>query len=148
MTANVTVTFTPVLKDGETLPDELAEFDGTFTFHFPAVRVARGLDKDLKIINFSGQTRAIDLMRVSDSIRLMGYWRDDTDAEYDGLTSIDRVNNLYLLNTFLEMYGEFTWSSGTDTETLRVMSHDFNCDSTPGEGDLIQYNFLFAVVDE
>jgi hypothetical protein len=156
---NLSIVFIAELDADEELPEELEDYTGDikdlddydkgFTFYFPAVRVERGLEKDLKILSMSSQTRAIDIKRVTDTIRLMGYWRDDTAGDYDGLTSIQRVNNLYTLNTLVEMYGKISWSSGeSDSELLVVMAYDFNCDQTPGEGDLIQYNFLFAVVDE
>jgi hypothetical protein len=144
---NVSVTFVLQLKEGEEPPEEYANFSGSLTFWFPASKVFRALDKDIRIISMSGDTRALDLFRQDDSVRIVGIWQDDPTGDYDQRKSLERQHMLYLLNSLVEVVGWFTWSSRDDRESLKCMLHQAHCDAGEGEGDLLNYNFLFAILE-
>jgi len=117
------------------------------TFYFPGVNVDRNLDKDIRVISFSGQTRVLDLFRQDDLFNLSGIWQDDvTEMEYDGLTSFERQDLLFELcreETSLIL----SWSSGGTTEVLNAIIHTIDVDQEPGYGDLMGYKIELLIVD-
>lgn len=129
------------------LPGESAVSESAATFYFPNCSAECYVSKDLRVLPLKGTTGIIDLLMADDTIQVWGYWRDDVNQLYDGLTSKARVDLLYEIESLLTFTAYFTWTDGSTTETVQVMCQDFECDSTPGEGDLIQYNFNFTILD-
>lgn len=143
---NVTVTFVPELPEGTPEPEEFSELESV-EFFFPGCTVTPSLDKDVREISMIGVTMALDLFRNDNSIMITGFWLDDVEGDYDGLTSLARVHLFFLLNASAYIVGWFRWSSGGTTVYYKVLGHELNCDQEGGKGDMFSYNFKFAIID-
>jgi len=129
------------------IPQEFNEFTGSFTFYFPFCQVYSELDKDIRVIQMPKDSRVIDLMKRTDMIKITGSWYNDTDDEYDGRTSFERLLDLRFIEKYLPVVGLFTWVNKAKTITATVISRLLNADVEPGQGDEITYNFEFLILD-
>lgn len=137
---NVTLTFT--------LDEEVDEYSGDIIFYFPAAAlVDRGLNKDIRTISLVSQTVVLDLFRQEDLINISGIWQDDLVGDYDGLTSFERMDLLYLINRNQTLTGTLSWSSGSSSESLKCLVHTIDIDSEPGFGDIINYKIELLIIE-
>lgn len=123
---------------------------GGNTLYFRDTQPVWRLEKDIIQFILPKKTDARDIMRVTETITLHGFWHDDTGKKNDmgdtgdGKTSIARMQIVRAASKTTRKSYTLLWNG----ELFKVWFKTGKFDKIAGQGDAIEYTIEMVVVDK